>query len=297
LAIVVLLVAAACGGGGGDTGAGDRTIIVASFDFSESRTLAELYAQALEGNGFPVSRAVAVASRELVEPALEQGAAHLVPEYIGSSLQFLNGGMGPVATDTAAAHQLLSQALAARGVTALEPAPAQDTNAVVVSKATADRLKLEKISDLQPVAGDLVFGGPPECPQRPFCLMGLQSTYGLSFKTFRALGPVGGPATVEALKNGDVDVALLLTTSPALTGEDMIQLVDDRHLQPAENVVPVVRTEVLQRHGPRLAEVVNRVSAQLDTASLIEMNRSVDIEGRPVEGVVRDWLAERGISG
>lgn len=293
----MLLLAAACSGGDGGQASDDGAIVVASFDFSESRTLAELYAQALEANGFPVRRAVGVGSRELVEPALEQGAADLVPEYIGSSLQFLSGGMGPVASETAEAYRLLTQALSSRGVTALQPAPAEDKNVVVVSRATAARLNLTKVSDLQPVAGDLVFGGPPECPQRPFCLLGLQSTYGLSFKSFRPLGPVGGLATVEALQSGDVDAGLLLTTTPASTGSDLVSLDDDRHLQPAENVVPVVRTEVLQRHGPRLAEVVNRVSAQLDTASLIQMNRSVDIDGQPAESVVKAWLAQRGIPG
>lgn len=295
----------ACGGGdGGDgsdgSGEGARTdvpaVIVGSFAFSESGTVGELYAQALEAGGFPVQRAPGLGSREVVEPALEQGALDVVPEYLGTALQFLHGGTlrGSELADSDAAYRLLQAAFERRRITALTPAPGQNKNGVAVTRQTAERLALVRISDLAPLAAGMVFGGPPECPERPFCLVGLRSTYGLTFKEFRALD-ASGPATVAALKGEEVDAALLFTTSPSLATEDLVLLDDDQRLQPAENLVPAVRTDALRRYGDRLRQVLDAVSANLHTEDLVALNRAVDIERRPVPEVARQWLAERGL--
>src|SRR4051794_14854516 len=204
------LLLAACGGqprAAGGTKAGVR---VASFDFAESRVLAELYAQALERAGIPVVRHIGLASREEVEPALEQGMVDLVPEYTGTALTFLEAGGQPATSDAAATYSRLQSAFASRGVTALVPSPAADQNALAVTRATADRLHLSRVSDLSPVASSLVLGGPPECPQRQFCLPGLTSVYGLRFKSFRPLD-TAGPLTVGALQGNEIDVAPLFT--------------------------------------------------------------------------------------
>jgi osmoprotectant transport system substrate-binding protein len=299
--IVLCLLLAACGGGGnggeGDgetTGTAARGIIVGSFDFSESGTVGEVYAQALEAAGFPVQRATGLGSREVVEPALEQGALDMVPEYLGTALRFLHEGTltGTTLTDTATAYPLLRQIFEARGVTALTPAPGQNQNGVAVTRQTAERLGVRRISDLAPVAGGLVFGGPPECPERPFCMLGLRSTYGLAFKEFRALDG-SGPLTVAALEGEEVDAAIVFTTSPA--AERFVLLEDDRRLQPAENLVPVVRTDTLRRHGDRLRQVLDAVSAQLHTVDLVALNRQVDVDGRPVPEVARAWLIQHGL--
>ncbi|HYX43532.1 MAG TPA: glycine betaine ABC transporter substrate-binding protein, partial [Acidimicrobiales bacterium] len=185
----LLLVGAACGGGGGDdeTVPAAGTVTVASFAFTESEIVAELYGQALGAVGVPTRRAPGLGSREVVEPALEQGAVDVVPEYVGTAPQFLAPGGGGNLADTVEAHARLREAFEPRGVTVLEPAEAQNRNGVAVTRQTAARLGLARISDLAPVAGTLVFGGPPECPERPFCLVGLQARYGLAFKEFRAL--------------------------------------------------------------------------------------------------------------
>ena len=300
--IALGLLVAACGGGGtgsgergGTTGDTARGIIVGSFDFSESGTVGEVYAQALEAEGFSVQRATGLGSREVVEPALEQGALDVVPEYLGTALRFLHEGTlsGAALTDTDTAYPLLRQIFEARGVTALAPAPGQNQNGVAVTRQTAERLRLTRISDLAPVAGDLVFGGPPECPERPFCLLGLRSTYGLAFKDFRPLDG-SGPQTVAALEGEEVDAAIVFTTSPA--AERFVLLEDDRRLQPAENLVPVVRTDALRRHGERLREVLDAVSAHLHTEDLVALNRQVDVDGRPPAEVARTWLAQHGLS-
>jgi osmoprotectant transport system substrate-binding protein len=289
---LVLVLLAACGGGGSspEPAAGRRSpITVASFGFSESRTLAELYSQALEHRGLPVRRAFELASREVVEPALEQGKVDLVPEYVGTALRFLQPR--PQGTD---AYEELRRVLAARGVTVLTPAAAEDKNGIVVTRATARRLGLAKVSDLASVASTMSFGGPPECPERPLCLPGLRSAYGLTFRQFRALD-AGGPATLAALEGGEVDVALLFTTDGHLAGDEFVLLADDRELQPRENVVPVVRTQVVDAYGAALVDTLDGVSSQLHNEDLISLNRRVAIERVAPEVAAGDWLRLHGL--
>ena len=157
-------------------------------------------------------------------------------------------------------------------MTALEAAPAQDANAFVVKRETAERYGLRRLSDLTGVAPELTFGGPPECreavvPRR------LKDVYGLEFSEFVSLD-AGGPLTREALDDDVVDVALLFTTDPALTNPDLVQLEDDRGLQPAENVTPLVRTAVADRWGPALVRATNAVSERLDDRSAPRSERT-----------------------
>jgi len=272
----------------------DGAITVASFDFDESVIVAEIYAQALEAAGFRIERALDVGPRELVEPSLQRGLVEFVPEYLGTALLFL--GADEVPADPEAARVALAAELASRDVVALEAAPAQDANGVAVTREVAKRFGLRTISDLALVADDLVFGGPPECPDRPLCLQGLEETYGLEFEAFVALD-ASGPVTVAALEGGEVDVALLFTTSGYLAGGTFVLLEDDLGLQPPENVVPVVRSEVIAEHGAAFAAVVAEVSRALTTEELASLNRSVSIVGRGHRLVARDWLATNGIGG
>ena len=301
IAAMVLLAAgalglAACGDDRSDEPAIDPAVVrVASFEFTESRILAELYAQALEAADVRVRRAGALASREILEPALEQDVVDLVPEYTGSALEFLNRNAGRANADAEGNHRLLREAFATRGLTVLEMAPAQNQNAVAVTAATSSQLGLAKVSDLAPVARDLVFGGPPECAERPFCMVGLQSVYGLKFKELRALD-AAGPATIGALEGGEIDVALLFTTTPQVAAKGFVLLDDDRGLQPADNVVPVVRDDKAERYGTRLSAALDAVSAALSTEELRELNAAVDVDGRPVAEVAEAWLEEHGLA-
>ena len=176
----------------------------------------------------------------------------------------------------------------------LTPAPAQNQNGFAVARKTAERHGLEAISDLTAIDDDLAFGGPPECPERPLCLDGLESTYGLEFDRFVTLD-AGGPLTVSALRAGTVDVALLFTTEAAIQENDFVLLEDDRGLQPAENVTPVVRDEVVESHGDRFVGVVDRVSGLITTAELRALNASVALEDATPERVAAAWLAEHGL--
>lgn len=268
---------------------GDDAITIGSFNFPESEVLAEIYALALEGRGFRVDRQLDVGPRELLIPALQRGLVELVPEYAGSLLGFFGG---EASSDSATTHQRLAVELAPRGITALSAAPAEDQNAFAMSPTTAERLNVESLSDLTSFAPGMTFGGPTECPERALCLKGLEDTYGLHFKEFIALD-TGGPLTVQALNDGTIDVGLLFSSDPTLRAGGLIDLHDDRHLQPSENVTPVVSQVTLERFGPELADALNAVSALLRTADLRDMNAAM-ASGRAAAGVAREWLRAHG---
>jgi osmoprotectant transport system substrate-binding protein len=269
-------------------------ITVGSFDFPESVLLAYLYAGALSARGYPVRVLPDLGSRELVEPALMTGLVQLVPEYTGSALEFVSLGRAHATADVAATAAALANAMAARGIVTARPAAAQDANAIVVTGATASRYRLHTISDLAGVAPRLVFGGPPECPERPDCLPGLRRSYGLRFQSFAALD-AGGPLTRQALEAGDIGAALLFTTDPAIRARHLVELADNRDLQPAENVIPVLRRATATRYGPGLLAALDAVSARLSTAALTALNAQVQMNGRDPHAVARSWLRDQGL--
>jgi osmoprotectant transport system substrate-binding protein len=269
-------------------------VVVASFDFPESEILVELYGQALREGGYPVELVARLGAREVVEPALEQGKVDLVPEYLGTALSFLDdGGLAP-SGDPETTHARLRQAFAARGVGVAAFAPAEDRNGFVVTGDLARRRGLRRISDLKPLAGRLTLGGPPECPDRPLCLKGLRDRYGLEFARFQAMP--SRRVTADALRTGEIDVGMIETTDASQIGQDLVQLQDDRGLQPAENVVPVVRTQVVDRYGPGLVRLLDAVSAQLTTAELTGLNRRVVVDDQPAGGVAAGWLRAHPVS-
>ena len=268
---------------------GDDAITVGSFGFGESVLLAEIYSQALEAGGYRVERAFGLGPRELVGPALSTGLIELLPEYAGSALAFRSLRSSEPNADVIATHDGLAGVLADTDVVALAPAPAQNTNTFVVTPATARRHDLAKISDLARVAGDLVFGGPPECERRALCLLGLQERYGVRFREVVTLDS-GGPVTHAALRTGSVDVALLFTTDPAL--DEYVELADDRGVQPAENVTPLLRREVVERWGPGVVELIDDVSGALSTDALRTLNAAdAEMAGSDdVGAIAAEWL-------
>jgi osmoprotectant transport system substrate-binding protein len=266
--LLVALLAAGCDHGPAPPPPEDPsrpTIRLASFDFQESETLAELYGLALTQHGFPVEQLVQLGAREVVAPALEQSKVDMVPEYLGSALNFLNDRDRVATADPGLTHARLEQAFAPRGVSVL-------------------------------AYSQMVIGGPPECPQRPLCLKGLQDIYNLHFARFEAMP--SRDVTAAALETGEIDVGMIDTTHPSLLrpGLDLVQLADDRRLQPADNVVPVLRREILDAYGPSLVRLLNAVSAQLTTAELTKLNLQV-AEGQPAAEAAAAWLRAHTIIG
>jgi osmoprotectant transport system substrate-binding protein len=269
-------------------------ITVGSFDFPESVLLAEIYGQALAEDNFPVRILPDLGSRELVDSALMSGLVQLVPEYAGSALEFFSLGRLSATSDAEAASMALTGSVAGRGLVPASPAPAQDANAIVVTAATAARYGLRSIADLARLAPGLMFGGPPECPGRAYCLPGLKRVYGLRFKAFIPLD-AGGPLTLQALEEGDIGVALLFTTDPDIPARHLVVLADDRGLQPAENITPVVRRDVIARYGPNLLAALNAVSALLDTGELRGLDAQVELAGQDPRLVAGRWLRAHGL--
>ncbi len=286
--VALMLVVVACSSATTDdpTVVADDVLVIGSFDFAESELLAELYAQALELAGIPVKRLGVIGSREIVEPALEAGSLDFIPEYAGTLLSFLSDDAA--SSDIDVVIDRLEPLLDERELVTLAVADARNSNAFVVSDQLADGLGLFAVSDLSGVSSELRFGGRVECQQRPLCLLGLQETYGLEFAEFVQLADLN--ITADALRRNEVDVALMFTTAPQLAQGDLVVLVDDLGLQPADNVVPIVRAESLARWGEGLIAATNRVSSALTTQDLIEGNRAMS-EGRSAAEVAAEWLA------
>jgi osmoprotectant transport system substrate-binding protein len=298
LILVLAIVSSSCSAASGGSGpsprpaTGDDAITVASFDFTESEILAELYAQAFERDGIRVVRQMRLGSREFVEPALQQGLVEFVPEYTGSLLAFLTRG-GPASADLEAVRAALDDQLSDRGLVELDSAAAEDQNAFATTAEFASEHGLRAVSDLADLP-PLVLGGPPECELRPLCEPGLEETYGLRFDRFVPLD-LSGPLTQDALARGLIDVALVLTTSPILTGDRFVVLEDDLGLQPAEHVTPVLNESVLDRFGPRVATIANRVSSALTTDELRGLNSEVDAGTSTPRQAASAWLDEHGV--
>jgi osmoprotectant transport system substrate-binding protein len=272
-------------------GGGKGTIVVGvSGAFTENQIVAEMYAQVLERAGYTVQRQFNLRSREISQNALESRQIDLKPEYLSSLLLFLDPN-AQASSDTAEVANLDRRLLQPRGITVLTPSPAQDANAFVANAKTAQRFGLTTVSSLAPVAGRLTFGGPPECAQRPFCLPGLHRVYGILFNDFKALD-VGGPQTIASLKADQVQIGLLFSTDPSIRQNGFVQLVDNKHLQNAENITPVIRSEKL---NPEVRGLLDAVSAPLSSDNMTGLIRKVAIDGQTVAAVARGFLATNGL--
>ena len=184
-----------------------------------------------------------------------------------------------------------AELLRSEGLTLLTPSAAEDTNQFVANAETAERFDLTTMSSLAPVADQLTFGGSPECPQRPFCLPGLHEVYGVLFDDFTPLD-AGGPLTVDALRRDEVQIGLLFSTDPRIEQNGFVPLVDDKHLQDAENITPVIRSEKL---NDEVRSLLDAVSARLSTEEMTELVGQVVIDGRSVAAVATGFLNANGL--
>jgi osmoprotectant transport system substrate-binding protein len=262
------------------------TIVVGvSGAFAENQLVAEMYALVLEDAGYTVERDTDIHSRESSQSALESGQIDVKPEYLSSLLLFVDPS-ATASNDPADVATKVQAALAPKGIQVLKPSPAQDTNVFVANAQTADRYDLSTMSSLAPVAGKLTVGAPPECPQRPFCLTGLRDVYGITFWDFEPLD-TGGPLTVEALRSDEIQIGLLFSTDPSIQVNGFVPLVDDLHLQNAENITPVIRTDALD---DRVRATLDGVSAALTTDKVTTLVGEVTVNSEAVTDVARAFL-------
>jgi osmoprotectant transport system substrate-binding protein len=295
-AVCLALLVAACGGGddalqGGDQSGGDQSsVIIGSTNFPEQLILAHMYAAVLEKAGVDVTTRLNLGNREVVFPALEKGEIQLLPEYNGSVLSFLDPKATAVSSEEV--NTALAPLLQAKNLVALDQSPAEDKDAWAVTQETATKYNLRTLDDLKPVAGQLVVGGPPELKTRPAGLPGLKRVYGVGdFKEFKALD-AGGPLTVSALKKGDIDIGRVFTTQGVIAAEGWVVLEETKPLQPAQNVVPVGRTDAMT---DQVKGALNALSAKITTEELTKLNAQVDVEKKDPEQVARDWLTQQGL--
>ena len=268
-------------------------VVIASFNFEESELVAEIYAQALEHAGIPVRRELDLGPRELVLPAVHQGLVDLVPEYTGSLLAALDPGahlQGATALEERAALVLV---LSSWNVEVLAAAAGEDQNGLVVSATLAHRLGVTTDSDLAAVAPRLTLAAPSECPTRPFCLVGFQSVYGIHFGRFVPFDAES--QRITALDQQVADVAVLDTTDGVLATGDFVLLTDDRHLQPTDDIAPIVSDRAVGAYGDRLVAALDAVSAKLTTPELIFLNWRVGVAGKNLASEARGWLQRQGL--
>jgi osmoprotectant transport system substrate-binding protein len=271
-----------------DTPASSDTIAVGSANFPESALLAEIYAGALKAKGVKVTTKLNIGAREAYLGGLQDGSIDLVPEYTGNLLQYYD--KNATATTADDVYAALPAAIPSK-LTVLDKAAAEDKDAVVVTKETADQYQLKSIADLQPVAGQLVLGGPPEWRTRSNGVPGLKKVYGLTFKSFRPLD-VAGPLTVQALKNGQVQAGNLFTTQSAIAANGFVVLEDPKNLFLPQNVVPLINKA---KASDNVKSALNGVSAKLDTPTLAELVKEVEVDKKDPAAVADAWLTENSL--
>ena len=288
------LITTACGSTGGPSSSSPKgTITIASFNFSESIILAHIYGNALKNKGYTINYRDKLGNREIVEPALESGQIDLYAGYAATDLNFVDKRQGvalEAGTEAQATVEKLNARLSSKGIKALDPSPAVDQNAFAVTKAEADQNHLTKLSDVGSVASQWTLGGPPECPQRPFCQPGLEQTYGLHFKAFKALD-AGGPLTYAAFKSGAINIGLVFSSDGGISANDLVVLQDDKHLQQADNVVPLIRTAVA---NSEVISLLNSIDAKLNTPDLTAMNKSADVDKQDPTDIAATWVKNHG---
>ena len=300
LAVLISVALAACGSSGtassGKTSsnplapsAAKGTVVVGSANFPEDELLAEIYVLALQGKGVKVTSKFNIGARNVYYPQVVSGAISILPEYNGA---LLFTSVDP--KSTAATTEQVNAALQTKlpnSVEILNSAAAQDKDSVTVTQATATKDHLSSISDLKPYAKNMVIGGPPEFKTREEGLVGLQTIYGLTFKSFSPLDE-SGPVTLAALMDGKVQAADVFTTTPQIITDHLVALSDPKSLFAAQNVTPLVYKKALTS---TITSTLNAISAQLTTTALLAMDKAVILDHDNYSTVAAGWLKAVGL--
>jgi osmoprotectant transport system substrate-binding protein len=275
--------AAGSSGASGSGSASTGTITIGSANFPENATLANIYAEALKAKGIDAKTNLNIGERAVYIKALEDGSIDLVPEYSGVLLQYFDKAATAVSSEDV--YAALKKATP-EGLEVLTQSAAENKDSIAVAKDTATANNLKSIADLAPVASTFVLGGPPEFATRPTGVPGLKEKYDLTFKEFKPLD-VGGPLTVAALKNGQVQAANLFTTDPAIAANEFVVLEDPQNLFAAQNVLPLINAD---KATPEVTEVLDAVSSKLTTEQLIELNTKVQVDKEDSVQAAQEWV-------
>ncbi|MCK2145152.1 ABC transporter substrate-binding protein [Streptomyces sp. WAC00276] len=307
LAVLLLTLLAACATGPSLEDQGEVTappgdssrLTVGSAGFTESDLLAQMYALLLRRAGYE-TELITVANRELYEPALESGRVDVVPEYAATFADWLNAKENgpdtePVGSpDLATTMKALRRLAAPRGLTVLAPGKAVDQNAFAVTRAFAAEHSLRTLSDLGASGVPVRLAAGDECVSRPYCRPGLEKTYGIDVTAVDPKG-VGTTQAKRAVQSGQDQMVLTTTTDATLDAFGLVLLEDDKKLQNADAVVPVVNRA--RAGSRRVARALDALAPVLTTADLAGLNRQVDSWRRLPEDVARAYLEEKGLLG
>ncbi|MBD8704640.1 glycine/betaine ABC transporter substrate-binding protein, partial [Frigoribacterium sp. CFBP 13712] len=271
---------------GGSASGDSETITVGSANFPESELLAEMYAQVLEANGVDVERSFNIGAREVYLQALEDGSIDLLPEYNGALLAALSDDGAPEGVTSPDDVYDALQDVLPEGIVSLPQSDAEDKDTLSVTSETADEYDLETIEDLEPVADQLRIAAGPEFAERIQGIKGLESEYGLTFKEFVPLD-AGGPLTLAALTDGDVEVANIFSTDSAIETNDLVTLEDTKQLFLSENILPIVRED---KSDDTVEDALNSVSEALTTENLTEYLAKVQVDKQDSASVAKEFL-------
>jgi osmoprotectant transport system substrate-binding protein len=266
---------------------------IGSKNFTEQRVLGEIYAQGLRAAGYDVATKLDLGDEHVALKALEDGEIDAYPEYTGTALQsFFGKQPDELPKDPQDAYAEAKAGFAKRGLEAFPPTPFTSSNEVAVTRETAERLGLQKISDLSGKAGDLTLAGSPECRERFDCLRGLEQVYGLKFGSFMQV-PI--PRRHEVLTSGKADISIVFTTDPQIQRESEVLLEDDRSMFGPQNSSLVMRKEIAERAGRDLPRTLAMIQAKLTDENMQELNARVDLDGLQPAAVAKAYLTENGL--
>ncbi|MER7717977.1 ABC transporter substrate-binding protein [Streptomyces flaveolus] len=268
------------------------TVVVGSNNFAESTLLADIYGEALRAKGLKVTYKHNIGSRETTYGLMKNGSVTVLPEYNGSLLAYLDSKAEQKSAD---AVNAAVKAKLDKSLTLLESSPAEDKDSVSVNAETAEKYGLtaeSTLADLKEAAPELTIGGSPEFQTRQQGLKGLESVYGLKFKSFKALD-AGGPLTQSALAKNTVQAADVFTTDPTIVKEKFVVLKDPQNLFGFANVTPLVNKEGLSPEG---VAALNAVSAKLDTKTLLDLDAQVQLDKKDPLDVAKEWLKSAGLA-
>ncbi len=268
--------------------AASKSLVVATTPYAETQVLAQIYGQVLAAKGYTISYKQP-GQRATLYPALKGGEVNLTPEYVGSLANFL--GNKDALTDVESAKTKLDALLKADGLTALDPAEAADSDALVVTKAFSEKYGVTTYGDLAK-AGTVTLAANTEFSTRPDGLKALKSVYGLTNIKFKAINDGGGANTVKQLKNDGVQVADIYTTSQDFTDPDFVALKDDKGQFGPQNIVPVVTTSKVDG---ALTDAVNAVSAKLTQQELIDLDTKAFADKADPAAIAKDWITAQGL--
>ncbi|GHB68700.1 glycine/betaine ABC transporter permease [Streptomyces xanthochromogenes] len=289
---------ASASGGSSSTGGGKKgSLVIGAAGFTESAVLAELYSQVLADAGYSTS-VTTVKNRELYEPALEKGEIDVVPEYAATLTEFLNAKANgadakPIASsDVTATVAELSKLAGPRGLKVLPAGAAVDQNAFAVTKEFATKNNLKTLSDLGTSKAKVKIAAGDECKVRPFCAPGLTAKYGIDVTGIDPKG-VGTPQAKQAVKDGVDQLVLTTTTDATLDSYGLVLLQDDKKLQNADNILPVVNAK--EAGGQEIADALGKLTKALATDDLVDLNRKVDAERAKPADVAKAYLQSKGL--